>query len=250
MQRSDLEGGPVAVAPWLLNKLLVHGDRAGRIVEVEAYHGANDAASHAYRGLTPRTAVMFGPAGFLYVYFTYGMHWCANVVCGPEGEAAAVLIRALAPTSGLAAMREARPAARLERDLCNGPAKLCQALGITGQDNGVDLLGPVWPPGTRAGGSPKPGPGAGPPGGRRDTAAEASRTRDADRHQGGDGQAVALLGTRQPLRVEALTGGARPEKRPRSRPIRSNGPCRRVSPGCHNGATTVHHADVGFCRTW
>jgi DNA-3-methyladenine glycosylase len=140
MQRSDLARGPVAVAPWLLNKVLVRGGRAGRIVEVEAYHGADDPASHAYRGLTPRTAVMFGPPGRLYVYFTYGMHWCANVVCGPEGEAAAVLIRALAPTAGLAAMRAARPAARRERDLCNGPAKLCQALGITGSDNGVDLL--------------------------------------------------------------------------------------------------------------
>ena len=74
------------------------------------------------------------------MYFTYGMHWCANVVCGPDGEAAAVLIRALAPTDGLAAMREARPAARRDRDLCNGPAKLCQALGITGSDNGADLL--------------------------------------------------------------------------------------------------------------
>ena len=140
MARGDLEGNPVAVAPWLLNKVLSVGDRAGRIVEVEAYHGANDAASHAYRGLTPRTAIMFGPAGFLYVYFTYGMHWCANVVCGPDGEAAAVLIRALAPLSGLEAMRAARPKARRDLDLCNGPAKLCQALGISGADNGTDLL--------------------------------------------------------------------------------------------------------------
>jgi DNA-3-methyladenine glycosylase len=138
--RGDLEGNPVAVAPWLLHKVLAVGDRAGRIVEVEAYHGANDAASHAYRGLTPRTAIMFGPAGFLYVYFTYGMHWCANVVCGPDGEAAAVLIRALAPLSGLEAMRAARPKARRDLDLCNGPAKLCQALGITGADDGTDLL--------------------------------------------------------------------------------------------------------------
>jgi DNA-3-methyladenine glycosylase len=140
VQRSDLEGDPVALAPWLLNKVLMRGERAGRIVEVEAYHGSNDAASHAYRGLTPRTAVMFGPPGHLYVYFTYGMHWCANVVCGPEGEAAAVLLRALEPTAGVAQMWQARPAARHRRDLCNGPAKLCQALGITGEENGADLL--------------------------------------------------------------------------------------------------------------
>jgi DNA-3-methyladenine glycosylase len=140
VRRADFEGDPVTVAPWLLNKMLVHGDRAGRIVEVEAYRGTSDPASHAYRGLTPRTSVMFGPPGHLYVYFTYGMHWCANVVCGPEGEAAAVLIRALEPEQGLDEMRVDRPAARRDRDLCSGPAKLCQALGINGADNGCDLL--------------------------------------------------------------------------------------------------------------
>jgi len=141
VQRADLDGNPVAIAPRLLNKLLVRGNRVGRIVEVEAYHGANDAASHAYRGLTKRTAVMFGPAGFLYVYFTYGMHWCANVVCGPDGEAAAVLLRALEPVAGETLMRRRRdlPDAPAWR-LCRGPGALCQAMGIARAENGADLV--------------------------------------------------------------------------------------------------------------
>lgn len=120
------------------------GDRAGRVVEVEAYAGAEDPGSHAYRGPTRRNATMFGPAGRLYVYFTYGMHWCANVVAGDDGVASAVLLRALAPLAGVEAMRAARPRARRDRDLASGPAKLCQALGITGVDDGADLVsGPI-----------------------------------------------------------------------------------------------------------
>jgi DNA-3-methyladenine glycosylase len=128
------------VAPELLNKVLVHGRRAARIVEVEAYMGADDPASHAYRGMTARNAVMFGPPGHLYVYFTYGMHWCANAVCGTEGDPTAVLLRAGAPLRGLAAMRAARPAARRDRDLASGPAKLCQALGLDRVHDGADLV--------------------------------------------------------------------------------------------------------------
>lgn len=127
------------LAPRLLNKVVVRGDRSARIVEVEAYGGADDPASHAYRGPTRRNATMFGPPGLLYVYFAYGMHWCANVVCGEEGEGVAVLLRAGAPLSGLEAMWAARAAARRERDLANGPAKLCQALDVDGRHDGVDL---------------------------------------------------------------------------------------------------------------
>ncbi len=129
------------LAPLLLNKVLVRGERAGRIVEVEAYAGAADPASHAFRGRTARNATMFGPPGHLYVYFTYGMHYCANVVCGPDGEASAVLLRGLTPLTGLDVMRAARgPAARLDRDLCNGPGKLCQALGLGRTFDGADLV--------------------------------------------------------------------------------------------------------------
>jgi DNA-3-methyladenine glycosylase len=135
-----LAGDPVEVAPKLLNTLLVHGDRIARIVEVEAYRGMEDPASHAFRGPTKRNAVMFGPPGRLYVYFTYGMHWCANVVCGPEGVAGAVLLRAAAPVAGLDAMWSARRAARTERDLCSGPAKLCQAMGLNRDHDGANLL--------------------------------------------------------------------------------------------------------------
>lgn len=118
----------------------MHGERAGRIVEVEAYRGALDPASHAFGGETPRTATMFGPPGGLYVYFTYGMHFCANIVGAEEGVAGAVLLRALAPLRGLEQMRLARPAARRDRDLCSGPAKLCQALGIDRSFDGADLV--------------------------------------------------------------------------------------------------------------
>jgi DNA-3-methyladenine glycosylase len=132
---------PRLVAPDLLNKVLVRGDRRARIVEVEAYCGSIDPGSHAYRGKTKRNAVMFGPPGGLYVYFTYGMHWCANAVCGDEDEGVAVLLRAAAPLTGVDEMREARgPVAKRERDLCSGPAKLCEAFGLDRAFDGADLV--------------------------------------------------------------------------------------------------------------
>ena len=143
--RAFFERPVTDVAPDLLGMVLACGDRAGRIVEVEAYGGADDPASHGHLGSTPRNEVMFGPPGHLYVYFTYGMHWCANVVCEPEGHCGAVLLRALAPLRGTTDMWADRPAARRERDLCSGPAKLTAALGIDGDHNGTDLTDPASP---------------------------------------------------------------------------------------------------------
>jgi len=139
LARSFYDRSPLAVASDLLNKVLIGSNGTGRIVEVEAYCGRDDPGSHGYRGVTPRSVVMYGPPGLLYVYFTYGMHWCANAVCEADGVCGAVLLRALEPLSGIEEMRAARSKARRDRDLCNGPAKLCHALGIDGALNGADL---------------------------------------------------------------------------------------------------------------
>jgi DNA-3-methyladenine glycosylase len=150
LPRSALEGWSTQIAPALLGVRLVSergGERvAVRLTEVEAYMGEADPGSHAYRGPTPRTRVMFGPPGFLYVYFTYGMHWCANVVCGPAGSASAVLLRAGEVVEGLDAARARRPSARRDEDLARGPARLTSALGIDGAQNEADLTGegPLW----------------------------------------------------------------------------------------------------------
>jgi DNA-3-methyladenine glycosylase len=142
---ADQLSGPVlSVAPRLLGAVLRHRTDAGtvavRLTEVEAYAGPDDPGSHSYRGRTARNAVMFGPAGRLYVYFTYGMHYCCNVVVGPEGHASAVLLRGGEVVEGLplARSRRGRP---VDRDLARGPARLCQALGLDRSHNGLDLDG-------------------------------------------------------------------------------------------------------------
>ncbi|MFI1196516.1 DNA-3-methyladenine glycosylase [Micromonospora sp. NPDC020750] len=140
---AELLAGPVVpAARGLLGCRLSADGVTVRITEVEAYAGtAGDPASHAHRGRTPRNAVMFGPAGHAYVYFTYGMHWCVNVVTGPDGEASAVLLRAGEVVDGLDVARARRAAARRDIELARGPARLCAALGIDRATYGVDLLG-------------------------------------------------------------------------------------------------------------
>jgi DNA-3-methyladenine glycosylase len=134
----DVVGLPATVAaPALLGWSLLVDGVGGEIVETEAYT-EGDPASHTYRGRTPRNAVMFGPPGHLYVYRSYGLHWCVNVVCDAEGTGAAVLLRALRPTHGLDTMR-ARRGLDDVRLLCSGPGRLTQALGITGEHNGAAL---------------------------------------------------------------------------------------------------------------
>ncbi|HSV68308.1 MAG TPA: DNA-3-methyladenine glycosylase [Mycobacteriales bacterium] len=142
MPRSFFARAPLPVARDLLGCVVTARGVAVRLTEVEAYAGTADPASHAYRGPTPRSAVMFGPPGHLYVYFVYGMHWCANLVCDGDGGAGAVLLRAGAVVAGEPLAWSRRPAATRHRDLARGPARLAAVLGLSGVDSGADLCGP------------------------------------------------------------------------------------------------------------
>jgi DNA-3-methyladenine glycosylase len=140
LRRAFFARSVLEVAPDLIGATLLVNGAGGVIVEVEAYHHTEPAA-HSFHGPTPRNLVMFGPPGFLYVYRSYGIHWCMNLVCEPAGSASAVLIRALEPTHGLAAMRRRRGATD-DRALCSGPGKLTEALGVTIAHNALPLDAP------------------------------------------------------------------------------------------------------------
>ena len=142
LTRSFFNRSVLEVAPDLIGVTLLVNGVGGRLVEVEAYHHTEPAA-HSFGGQTERNAVMFGPPGYVYVYRSYGIHWCLNFVCEPKDSAAAVLIRAIEPTTGIAAMRRRRGVAD-ERLLCSGPGRLCQALGITRAHNGLALDRPPF----------------------------------------------------------------------------------------------------------
>lgn len=160
MERAFLARPGLAVAPDLLGCVLRHttpeGTVAVRLTEVEAYQGADDPGSHAYRGRTPRNDVMFGSAGHLYVYFTYGMHFCANVVCDVDGTATAVLLRAGEVVEGSALAAARRLSARAPREYARGPARLTSALGLGRTDNGADLCAPESPTQLLPGGAGDP----------------------------------------------------------------------------------------------
>ncbi|HKD08474.1 MAG TPA: DNA-3-methyladenine glycosylase [Bryobacteraceae bacterium] len=139
LPRSFYERSTVEVSRGLLGKVLVHNNVAGIIVETEGYLGGDDLASQSAVGITARTRVIFGPPGHAYVYLSYGMHECLNIVAEPDGKPGCVLIRALEPLAGLEEMRHRRPGARTDRDLTSGPGKLTRAMEITRADNGADL---------------------------------------------------------------------------------------------------------------
>jgi DNA-3-methyladenine glycosylase len=136
----DLMAPADLVAPTLIGAVIRHGEVAVRVTEVEAYDGADDPASHAYRGPTARNLILFGPGGHLYVYFSYGMHWAANIACGPQGTASGVLLRAGQVVDGVELARSRRGRAT-DRDLARGPGRLTQALGIDATHLGTPVLG-------------------------------------------------------------------------------------------------------------
>jgi DNA-3-methyladenine glycosylase len=142
LRRSFFDRPVLEVAPELIGATLKFRGVGGVIVEVEAYHHT-DPAAHSFNGQTPRNAVMFGPAGYAYVYRSYGIHWCLNFVCEGEGSASAVLIRAIQPTEGLASMRRRR-GLKDDRLLCSGPGKLCEALGISRAQDSLPLDEPPF----------------------------------------------------------------------------------------------------------